>query len=192
MKKALAVLVIMMVALVSVFAETTETTTTTPQTAGLTLKQNGEGRIAWDVQYKDEQGEWKSLTNGSEMNIDLTNRGDVELRVTLNSNTAVVKKNSYSVVVEDFEIVERPESYVKNNTNSVETSFAFDEGITSGAAWSTELSDDKLSATISTVPNVRMTAPETVAQGKVSWKGNNDLVAGNYKSTVTVTITNVQ
>ncbi len=181
MKKTLAILLVALVALTSVFAG--ERT--------LTLKSEVTNVApTFNVFYgKEENPETPLGASQVENNVDLT-KDKLNTRyfaVTINANSAVTANGLY-VKFENTPFLHQsaPQNNVPDNMK-VDTVLNFEKKDVSGVK--TTITTDTNSKQV----NVDYTQfnkidNEVVATGTLTWTNNQDLVAGNYTSTVKVTI----
>ena len=180
MKKALAVLVIMMVALVAVFADGT-----------ITLRNTVEGTdSSITVFYGNTVKDATALnTDRDAENIDLAG-GSRYFDVRLSGNKAVDQDHTVKFTVGPFELYNEnyTEKKVPNNgTYKVPVKFSVTPVAGNLGTYAlASYSGDTLSVTYKAYSNI---ANHIVATASLSWANTaTDLVAGNYQSTVTVTI----
>lgn len=181
MKKALAVLVIMMVALTSVFAEN----------SSITLKHEIPSSIEWQILYGyNADATTNFLEQTEDVAVNLTQGGNINLSVKVKSNAAVVTRRTYEFSSTDFSLYDVDGQLVTENVVETRLSFAAPE-TQAGTNWT---SANKGANEVGVVLNAnkRMSAFEEVASGVLSWDPASDLVAGTYKATITVTITDGQ
>ena len=199
MKKALAVLVIMMVALTSVFAvdaAVNNVTNSTQTGSVLTLSQTINGSVVWTLQYSLDNGTSYSNFTTVEEDVDLVNGGRGDLRIKLDANTAKALNRTYSFTTTPFKLYNGDRVV---NENAVATTFSITPKVVTGSLWSAsnphkaDSEDTDNSQIVITMPaNTRMDSEQVVAEGSLSWGANSALVAGEYKATITVTITDGQ
>ena len=180
MKKALAVLVIMMVALVSVFADGT-----------ITLRNKVEGTDSSIAVYYGIDADHATALNTDRdaENIDLAG-GSRYFDVRLSGNKAVDQDHTVTFTVTPFELYNEnyTEKKVPNNgTYQVPVKFSVTPVAGNLGTYATaSYSGDTLNVTYKAYSNIK---DHIVATASLSWANTaNDLVAGNYQSTVTVTI----
>ena len=180
MKKALAVLVIMMVALVSVFADGT-----------ITLRNTVEGTdSSITVFYGNTVKDATALnTNRDAEDIDLAG-GSRYFDVRLSGNKAVDQAHTVKFTVEPFKLYDDDflnKKTPNNGTYQVPVTFSVTPVAGNlGTYAEASYSGDTLSVTYKAYSNIK---DHIVATASLSWANTaNDLVAGNYQSTVTVTI----
>lgn len=198
MKKALAVLVIMMVALTSVFAvdaAINNVTNSTQTGSVLTLSQTINGSVDWTLEYTIDNGTTYSDFITAEETVDLTKKGSVGLRIKLDANTAKALNRTYSFTTTPFGLY-NGNSVVKADAVATTFSITPNEKI-SNPLWSASnpVSGETTNTNqivITMDANKRMGEEQIVAEGSLSWDGNSALVAGEYKATITVTISDNQ
>ena len=180
MKKALAVLVIMMVALTSVFAD-----------GEITLRNTVEGTdSSITVFYGNTVKDATALnTNRDAEDIDLAG-GSRYFDVRLSGNKAVDQAHTVKFTVEPFELYDDDflnKKTPNNGTYQVPVTFSVTPVAGNLGTYATaSYSGDTLTVTYKAYSNIKN---HIVATASLSW-GNpaDDLVAGNYQSTVTVII----
>ena len=185
MKKFLAVLLVALVAVTAVFAEATSTITLKNTVAGtqpaVTVKYGSEeGSLAVVSTKEDNVGNLNEVGGTRYFAVELVGNwaSDKNWEITIETepfmlydssftNPITPKNGSYQVPT-TFEMTSK--DYTVNDTTLVNSSYA----------------NDKLTVGYKAYSNI--STAKVVATGTLTWKPVTDLVAGNYKSDVTITV----
>ena len=180
MKKTLAILLVALVALTSVFAADLTLTNTVPDAeTQITIKYGKENSSITEILEE---------TN-DELTIDSLSSGEVYFEIFVTGNSSTNKNVSVGFSSTDFELTGEGSNLAVGNT-SVPTSIS-KESLTTSENFDGTTFDDTAKEFKTTLKKYTKVVDESVGKIKVTWANddeNNPLVAGVYKSTITITI----